>query len=70
MTIDAADRARVLVEALPYIKRFHGQTGKGGTNPPFRNPPRRAPLVGVEDNPTGPGKATPTRHAFERTVTE
>src|SRR4030088_3132378 len=25
MTIDAADRARVLVEALPYIKRFHGQ---------------------------------------------
>src|ERR1700716_1628185 len=25
MTIDASDRARVLVEALPYIKRFHGQ---------------------------------------------
>ena len=25
MTIDAAERARVLVEALPYIKRFHGQ---------------------------------------------
>jgi acetylglutamate kinase len=25
MTIDAADRATVLVEALPYIKRFHGQ---------------------------------------------
>ena len=25
MTIDATDRARVLVEALPYIKRFHGQ---------------------------------------------
>src|SRR3982074_1659903 len=26
MTIEAADRARVLVEALPYIKRFHGQS--------------------------------------------
>jgi acetylglutamate kinase len=26
MTIDVADRARVLVEALPYIRRFHGQT--------------------------------------------
>src|SRR3982074_1043378 len=25
MTIDANDRAKVLVEALPYIKRFHGQ---------------------------------------------
>jgi acetylglutamate kinase len=25
LTIDANDRARVLVEALPYIKRFHGQ---------------------------------------------
>ncbi|TMC14354.1 MAG: acetylglutamate kinase [Chloroflexi bacterium] len=25
MTIEAADRALVLVEALPYIKRFHGQ---------------------------------------------
>src|SRR5438477_7411859 len=25
VTIDAAERARVLVEALPYIKRFHGQ---------------------------------------------
>ena len=25
MTLDAAERARVLVEALPYIKRFHGQ---------------------------------------------
>jgi acetylglutamate kinase len=25
MTIDTADRAQVLVEALPYIKRFHGQ---------------------------------------------
>ena len=25
MTIDAAERARVRVEALPYIKRFHGQ---------------------------------------------
>jgi acetylglutamate kinase len=25
MSIDAADRATVLVEALPYIKRFHGQ---------------------------------------------
>src|SRR3981081_3841334 len=25
MTIDASDRARVLVEALPCIKRFHGQ---------------------------------------------
>src|SRR4030088_869847 len=25
MTIGASDRARVLVEALPYIKRFHGQ---------------------------------------------
>ena len=24
-TIDVADRARVLVEALPYIRRFHGQ---------------------------------------------
>jgi acetylglutamate kinase len=26
MTIEVADRARVLVEALPYIRRFHGQT--------------------------------------------
>ena len=26
MTLTAEDRARVLVEALPYIKRFHGQT--------------------------------------------
>ena len=26
MTVDPAERARVLVEALPYIKRFHGQT--------------------------------------------
>lgn len=25
MTVEAAERARVLVEALPYIKRFHGQ---------------------------------------------
>ena len=25
MTISSADRAKVLVEALPYIKRFHGQ---------------------------------------------
>ena len=25
MTVDVNDRARVLVEALPYIKRFHGQ---------------------------------------------
>jgi acetylglutamate kinase len=25
-TIEVADRARVLVEALPYIRRFHGQT--------------------------------------------
>jgi acetylglutamate kinase len=25
LTIDGNDRARVLVEALPYIKRFHGQ---------------------------------------------
>ena len=26
MTVDANERAQVLVEALPYIKRFHGQT--------------------------------------------
>ena len=26
MTIEVSDRARVLVEALPYIRRFHGQT--------------------------------------------
>jgi len=26
VTVDPAERARVLVEALPYIKRFHGQT--------------------------------------------
>jgi len=26
LTVEAAERARVLVEALPYIKRFHGQT--------------------------------------------
>ena len=26
MTIEVAERARVLVEALPYIRRFHGQT--------------------------------------------
>src|SRR2546421_331357 len=26
MTIEVADRARVLVEALPYIRRFHGHT--------------------------------------------
>ena len=26
MTVEAAERAQVLVEALPYIKRFHGQT--------------------------------------------
>ena len=26
MTVDATERAHVLVEALPYIKRFHGQT--------------------------------------------
>ncbi|HEV2953314.1 MAG TPA: acetylglutamate kinase [Candidatus Dormibacteraeota bacterium] len=25
MTIDVADRAQVLIEALPYIQRFHGQ---------------------------------------------
>jgi acetylglutamate kinase len=26
VTVEAAERAQVLVEALPYIKRFHGQT--------------------------------------------
>jgi len=26
LTVEAAERAQVLVEALPYIKRFHGQT--------------------------------------------
>src|SRR5499427_9826963 len=26
VTVDANERAQVLVEALPYIKRFHGQT--------------------------------------------
>lgn len=26
MTVEATERAQVLVEALPYIKRFHGQT--------------------------------------------
>jgi acetylglutamate kinase len=25
MTLTVAERAKVLVEALPYIKRFHGQ---------------------------------------------